>query len=106
MIDRGIPRTGYAIYPVCSSADSKSIGHITSGTQSPTLKKNVGLALLPTDCAIVGREVDVEIRRKRVKAKIVKTQAIRYQWPAFFVYSSLIQGNEALFFLLCDNFYS
>src|SRR5690606_36525388 len=41
MIDRGIPRHGYEVY----KGDEK-IGFVTSGTQSPTLKKNVGLVLL------------------------------------------------------------
>ena len=40
MIDRGIPRHGYPVY-----ADGQLIGEITTGTQSPTLKKNVGYAL-------------------------------------------------------------
>lgn len=68
MIDRGIPRSGYPVY-----AGEKQIGHVTTGTQSPTLKKNVGLALIETEYAGLDREVEVEIRGKRLKAKIVKT---------------------------------
>ena len=41
MIDRGIPRHGYKVY-----SGETLIGEVTTGTQSPTLKKNVGLALL------------------------------------------------------------
>ncbi|SEN36551.1 glycine cleavage system aminomethyltransferase GcvT [Lihuaxuella thermophila] len=68
MIDRGIPRSGYPVF-----AGDKQIGHVTTGTQSPTLKKNVGLALIATEYAGLDREVEVEIRGKRLKAKIVKT---------------------------------
>lgn len=68
MVERGIPRSHYPVY-----AGDKEIGEVTSGTQSPTLKKNLGLALIEREYSELGREVDVEIRGKRVKAKIVKT---------------------------------
>jgi aminomethyltransferase len=68
MIDRGIPRHGYQIF-----ADGQQIGEVTTGTQSPTLKKNIGLALIKTDYSKLGQEVEVEIRGKRLKAKVVPT---------------------------------
>ncbi|MDR6224705.1 glycine cleavage system aminomethyltransferase GcvT [Desmospora profundinema] len=74
MIERGIPRSHYPVF-----MGEKEIGEVTSGTQSPTLKKNVGLALVRAEHAELGTEVDVEIRGKRVAAKIVKTPF--YQRP-------------------------
>lgn len=68
MIDKGIPRTGYPVF-----VDNKQIGHVTSGTQSPTLKKNIGLALIDTTFAELGQEVEIEIRNKRLKAITVAT---------------------------------
>ncbi|SMO39047.1 glycine cleavage system aminomethyltransferase GcvT [Melghirimyces algeriensis] len=68
MIGRGIPRTHYPVY-----VGEQEVGEVTSGTQSPTLKKNVGLALIQSEHAQLGNEVDVEIRGKRVAAKVVKT---------------------------------
>ncbi|MBT2574452.1 glycine cleavage system aminomethyltransferase GcvT [Bacillus sp. ISL-51] len=68
MIEKGIPRHGYAV-----KKDGIQIGEVTTGTQSPTLKKNIGLALLKTEFSEIGTEVEVEIRRKTVKAKIVRT---------------------------------
>ncbi|MCS1350713.1 glycine cleavage system aminomethyltransferase GcvT [Mechercharimyces sp. CAU 1602] len=68
MVERGIPRTGYAVF-----SGEREIGKVTSGTQSPTLKKNVGLALLDSTYADEGNEVEVEIRGKRIKATIVAT---------------------------------
>ncbi|MGH2318128.1 glycine cleavage system aminomethyltransferase GcvT [Planococcus sp. SE5232] len=68
MIDKGIPRHGYAVY-----AGDKKIGEVTTGTQSPTLKKNIGLALVSSEWAEVGIELEVEIRNKRLKAKTVET---------------------------------
>lgn len=69
MIDRGIPRAHYPVY----SPDERKIGEVTTGTQSPTFKRNVGLALLETAYAANDTEVFVEIRGKKLKAKVVPT---------------------------------
>ncbi|MBT2754758.1 glycine cleavage system aminomethyltransferase GcvT [Mesobacillus foraminis] len=68
MIDRGIPRHGYPVYK-----DGNRVGEVTTGTQSPTLKRNIGLALLEASHAEAGTEVEVEIRGKRLKAAVTKT---------------------------------
>lgn len=68
MIDRGIPRHGYAVF-----AGDEKIGEVTTGTQSPTLKKNIGLALIKREFGALDSEVDVEIRGKRAKAKLIST---------------------------------
>lgn len=68
LLDRGIPRHGYPVY-----VDETIIGEVTTGTQSPTLKKNIGLALLDKQYAEVGNELFVEIRGKKLKAKVVDT---------------------------------
>jgi aminomethyltransferase len=66
MIDKGIPRSHYEVF-----ADGVKIGEVTTGTQSPTLKKNLGLALLDKEYTAIGTEVEVQIRQKRLKAKVV-----------------------------------
>lgn len=68
MIDRGIPRPHYPVY-----AYGKCIGEVTTGTQSPTLKRNLGLALIDANYSELGTELWVEIRGKRLKAEVVKT---------------------------------
>lgn len=68
MIDKGIPRTGYKVF-----IGEKEIGEVTTGTQSPTLKKNIGFALLATEHTAEGTEVEVEIRGKRLKAVLIAT---------------------------------
>ncbi|WP_394579899.1 glycine cleavage system aminomethyltransferase GcvT [Cytobacillus firmus] len=68
MIDRGIPRHGYPVYK-----GEELIGEVTTGTQSPTLKKNIGLVLIKKEHAELGTELEVEIRGKRLKAKIEAT---------------------------------
>jgi aminomethyltransferase len=68
MIDRGIPRHGYPVYK-----GEERIGEVTTGTQSPTLKRNIGLALIKTEYADLESKVEVEIRGKRLKASVVPT---------------------------------
>ncbi|MFS0575196.1 glycine cleavage system aminomethyltransferase GcvT [Sporosarcina sp. 179-K 3D1 HS] len=68
MIDKGIPRTGYKVY-----MNDEEIGEVTTGTQSPTLKKNIGFALLKSEYATEGNEVFVEVRNKRLKAIVIAT---------------------------------
>ncbi|MFJ7933744.1 glycine cleavage system aminomethyltransferase GcvT [Sporosarcina sp. NPDC096371] len=68
MIDKGIPRTGYKVF-----LGDTVIGEVTTGTQSPTLKKNIGFALLNSEHTAEGTEVEVEIRNKRLKAVIIAT---------------------------------
>ncbi|WP_368731546.1 glycine cleavage T C-terminal barrel domain-containing protein, partial [Pseudomonas sp. 2822-17] len=46
---------------------------VTSGTQSPSLKKNIGLALVDSKYKALNTEVEVQVRKKRLKAKIVAT---------------------------------
>ncbi|MDM5222891.1 glycine cleavage system aminomethyltransferase GcvT [Peribacillus sp. NJ11] len=64
---RGIPRHGYKVI----SKDGEEIGIVTSGTQSPSLKKSLGLALVSADQAEVGTPIKVEIRNKQIEAVIV-----------------------------------
>lgn len=65
--ERGIPREGYKVF----SAEGEEIGIVTSGTQSPTLKKSIGMALLKSEAAAIGTEIQIEIRNKRIKATII-----------------------------------
>ncbi|MFC4558793.1 glycine cleavage system aminomethyltransferase GcvT [Virgibacillus kekensis] len=68
MIDKGIPRTGYSVF-----AGDREIGFVTTGTQSPTLNKNVGLAILDSEYTDLGTELEVQVRKRRLKAKVVET---------------------------------
>ncbi|MBC2046617.1 glycine cleavage system aminomethyltransferase GcvT [Listeria booriae] len=68
LIDRGIPRHDYKVF-----AGDKEIGIVTSGTQSPTLGKNLGLALIDIDYTALDSLVEVEVRNKKLQAKVVPT---------------------------------
>jgi len=67
LVDPGIARHGYDVY-VAGSA----VGKVTSGTQTPTLKKSIGMAYLPTANASIGAEFEVDIRGRRARARVVK----------------------------------
>jgi len=69
MVERGIARDGYRIL----NTSGQQVGHVTSGSYAPFLKKNVALAYLPPDLSATGTEVLVEIRNQGVKARIVPT---------------------------------
>lgn len=68
MIDRGIPRQHYKI----KDANGNEIGEVTSGTQSPSLNKGIGMGYVQTAFSKVDTEIFIEIRDKAVKAKVVK----------------------------------
>lgn len=67
MIDRGIPRSHYEV-----QVDGRDIGFVTTGSFAPTLKKNVGLALVPVEYSSDGTEFMVVIRGNPLKARVVK----------------------------------
>lgn len=68
MIGKGIPRHGYKVWK-----DGQEIGEVTTGTQSPMTKRNIGLALIDTSLATIGTELEIEIRGKFIPAVVVET---------------------------------
>lgn len=68
MIDRGIPRHDYLI----ADAQGNTIGKVTSGTQSPSLNKAIGMGYVNTAFAKADTEIFVMIRDKAIKAKVCK----------------------------------
>ncbi len=67
MLDKAIPRHNYDIY-----INDEKIGYFTSGGQSPSLQKGIGLAYINRPHIKSGTEIEIEIRGKRKKAVIVK----------------------------------
>jgi aminomethyltransferase len=72
MADRGIPRHGYPVW-----VGGEQLGFVTSGTMSPTLKAPIGMAYVPTAHAAPGTEIEVEIRGRRVGARVTKFPFIK-----------------------------
>jgi aminomethyltransferase len=68
MVERGIPRHDYEVF----DASGNVIGKVTSGTQSPTLQKAIGLAYVKTEFSKEGSEIFIGIRENKVKAQVVK----------------------------------
>ncbi len=68
MIEKGIPRHGYEI----KDSDGKTIGQVTSGTQSPTLNKAIAIGYVATNYSKIDTEVYIKVRDKLLTARIVK----------------------------------
>lgn len=68
MIDRGIPRHDYPIV----DAEGNTIGRVTSGTMAPSLQKAIGLGYVPKEMSKLDTEIYIQVRKKQLKAKIVK----------------------------------
>jgi aminomethyltransferase len=72
MIDKGIPRHGYEI----KNQEGQSIGVVTSGTQSPSLNKAIGLGYINAAFTTLDTIVHIQVRDKQLKAKVVKVPFI------------------------------
>lgn len=73
LIDRGIPRSHYAL----CDADGNTIGEVTSGTQSPTLSKGIGMGYVELAFSKPGTELFVKVRDKLLKAQVVKMPFVK-----------------------------
>ena len=71
LLDRGVLRAHQKV------VTAQGGGEITSGSFSPTLNQSIALARVPTGVAI-GDEVEVEVRDKRLKARVVKPSFARH----------------------------
>lgn len=68
MIEKGIPRHDYEI----KDAEGNVIGRVTSGTQSPSLQKAIGLGYVKTAFAALDTEIYIAVRDKALKARVSK----------------------------------
>jgi aminomethyltransferase len=71
---RGIARHGYPVW-----LGEQAAGSVTSGTYAPFLQKSIGLCYLPAPRSALGTEFDVEIRSRRVAARVVPTPFYKRQ---------------------------
>lgn len=73
MVDRGIARNGYELM----DGEGNIIGRVTSGTQSPSIQKSIGLGYVKIEYAKEGSEIFVNIRNKALKAVVIKPPFIK-----------------------------
>lgn len=71
--ERGIPRSGYLLF----NTNQNPIGRVTSGTQSPSLNKGIGLGYVKTAFSKPGQKLLVQIREKLIPATVVKLPFIK-----------------------------
>jgi aminomethyltransferase len=77
LLERGVLRGGYPLY-----AQEERIGSLTSGGPGPTIHKHIGMGYVEASQAIVGKQIQVEIRGKRSAAQIVALPFYKRQAPA------------------------
>ena len=68
MIDKGIPRHGYEIV----DKTGNKIGEVTSGTQSPSLSKAIGMGYVLKDYSTLNSNIYITVREKNLEARVVK----------------------------------
>ncbi|PSR57213.1 glycine cleavage system protein T [Adhaeribacter arboris] len=73
MQEQGIPRAHYEIL----NQTGEKIGEVTSGTQSPTLSKGIGLGYVITSYSQPDQEIFIKVRNKSLRAKIVKLPFVK-----------------------------
>lgn len=76
MTERGIARDGQEVV-----INDARVGRVTSGSPAPYLKKNIGLAYVPTEFANEGQQIQIDVRGRLIAAQIVKTPFYKRQKP-------------------------
>lgn len=71
--EKGIARSHYDIL----NASGEKIGHVTSGSMSPTLGFAIGMGYVKSEYAAEGTEISISVRNKNLKARVVKMPFIQ-----------------------------
>jgi aminomethyltransferase len=77
LAERSIARHGYPV-----RHDGVEVGQVTSGTQTPFLKKAIGMAYVPVALAAPGTELDIDVRGRAAKARVVPLPFYKRPKPA------------------------
>ena len=75
LLDKGIPREGYEV-----TISGEKIGIVTTGYHSPTLGKSIGLALIDAEYASIGKEIEINIRNKPKKARVISKRFLNKKY--------------------------
>ncbi len=67
LLDKGVPKSGGSIY-----SENREVGVVTSGCQSPHVRKGIGLGYLVTRYSQPGQEIEIEVRDREIAAKVVE----------------------------------
>lgn len=73
MIEKGIPRHDYAIV----DENGNNIGKVTSGTQSPTLQRAIGMGYVKKEFSAEGSKIFISVRDRKLEAKVVKPPFVK-----------------------------
>jgi len=68
MVDRAVARHGYRVL-----REGTAVGHVTSGSYGPSVDRYIGIGYVTAQFGEVGTELEVEVRGRPQKARVVKT---------------------------------
>jgi aminomethyltransferase len=68
MLEKGIPRHGYEIRDFTGEV----LGHVTSGTQSPTLGKAIGMGYVRSAYSALDSNIYIKVRDKLLHARVTR----------------------------------
>ena len=77
MIERAIARHGHSVID-----QGVAVGRVTSGTHTPFLRKAIGFANVPAALSAVGTELEIDIRGRRARARVVPEPFYKRPRPA------------------------
>jgi aminomethyltransferase len=66
MVDRAIARHGHPVV-----RGGTVVGQVTSGTQTPTLRKAIGMAYVPIELSAAGSDIEIDVRGRTARARVV-----------------------------------
>ena len=69
MVGKGVPRNGYKVF---DESGEKEIGYVTTGTYAPYLEKYLAMAYVPVEYSQRGTGLSIDIRGRKVPAKVVR----------------------------------
>ena len=75
MDENGVARQGYDVL-----TDGKVIGFVTTGYASPTLKKNIGLAIIDTNYSELNTPIEIQVRKRALKAHVISKRFYKKQY--------------------------
>lgn len=75
LLDKGVARHGYIVM-----AEGKEIGFVTTGYKSPTLGKNIGLAIVDNEYSKLDTPIEIKMRKKLLKAKVISRRFYKKQY--------------------------
>ena len=77
IIFMGTPEFAVPTLAAIHESNQEVVGEVTSGTMSPLLNEGIGMGYVPIEYTKVGTELEIQVRKKYVKAEVIKATFIQ-----------------------------